>query len=178
MPAAYFAQELIAAYPEAKVILTVRDVDSWFSSFNATITRVNANPMQKIARYLDSLLWMPTRHLNRMFVMIDAVIYGPDFASTGKQAYLAHNDKVRSLVPPGRLLEYHVKDGWKPLCEFLDKPVPDEPIPRTNSAADFNVMIDKQHSTLFLAHGKRVLDLVAYATLVTVIARGIWKRLH
>lgn len=42
---------------------------------------------------------------------------------------------IRGLVPKERLLEWNVKDGWEPLCEFLGKPVPDEPFPHVNAAA-------------------------------------------
>jgi hypothetical protein len=30
------------------------------------------------------------------------------------------------------LLIYNVKEGWKPLCDFLDVPIPDGPFPNTN----------------------------------------------
>lgn len=42
---------------------------------------------------------------------------------------------IRGLVPKERLLEWSVEDGWEPLCEFLGKPVPDEPFPHVNAAA-------------------------------------------
>jgi hypothetical protein len=42
---------------------------------------------------------------------------------------------IRGLVPTERLLEWTVEDGWEPLCEFLGKPVPDEPFPHVNAAA-------------------------------------------
>lgn len=42
---------------------------------------------------------------------------------------------IRGLVPKERLLEWTVEDGWEPLCEFLGKPVPDEPFPHENAAA-------------------------------------------
>lgn len=43
---------------------------------------------------------------------------------------------VRGLVPPERLLEWSVQDGWEPLCNFLDKPVPDEPFPHVNTRSE------------------------------------------
>lgn len=44
---------------------------------------------------------------------------------------------IRGLVPKERLLEWTVEDGWNPLCEFLGKPIPDEPFPHVNAAAGF-----------------------------------------
>ncbi len=42
---------------------------------------------------------------------------------------------VKRTVPPERLLVFDVKEGWEPLCKFLDVPVPDEPFPRVNDKA-------------------------------------------
>lgn len=41
---------------------------------------------------------------------------------------------IRGLVPPDRLLEWDISDGWEPLCKFLGKPVPDVPFPHANAA--------------------------------------------
>jgi hypothetical protein len=49
----------------------------------------------------------------------------------------AHAARVRAEVPADRLLEFDAKDGWEPLCAFLDVPVPDAPYPRTNSTEEF-----------------------------------------
>ena len=47
------------------------------------------------------------------------------------------NDTVKRTVPPERLLGRDLRDGWEPLCGFLDVPVPDEPLPRLNDTASF-----------------------------------------
>lgn len=44
-----------------------------------------------------------------------------------------HSAMIKGLVPPDRLLEWSIDEGWEPLCKFLDKPVPDEPIPHVNT---------------------------------------------
>jgi len=51
---------------------------------------------------------------------------------------------IRGLVPKDRLLEWCVQDGWGPLCEFLGKPVPDEPFPHVNTAAAFAEHVDRR----------------------------------
>ena len=43
----------------------------------------------------------------------------------------AHNARVREVVPADRLFIWHVGDGWAPICEALDLPVPNEPFPHT-----------------------------------------------
>lgn len=57
-----------------------------------------------------------------------------------KEGYLAHNQHIRSVVPKERLLVWHPKDGWGPLCKFLGKDVPEEPVPKVNEG-DFTVTI-------------------------------------
>ena len=52
-------------------------------------------------------------------------------------AFTAHNEAVMAALPPDRLLVFHVREGWAPLCEFLGTPVPDEPFPRRNDRKEF-----------------------------------------
>jgi hypothetical protein len=51
--------------------------------------------------------------------------------------YLAHNRRVREVVPRERLLVFEAAQGWEPLCAFLGCRVPDEPYPRVNSTEEF-----------------------------------------
>ena len=60
-----------------------------------------------------------------------------DFEKNGKRVYREHNDKIRSLVSPDRLLEYQIQDGWKPLCDFLGTEQPKGEFPRGNDKGRF-----------------------------------------
>jgi len=53
------------------------------------------------------------------------------------QAFVAHNDAVKETIPPSQLLVFEVKDGWEPLCTFLDVPIPVDECPRTNHREEF-----------------------------------------
>jgi hypothetical protein len=126
-PTAYFWRELDAYYPEAKIILTVRDPDAWFKSFAETIGNpagANASP--------------------ESFGV--AVIRNKIFASRSEDAeycksvFRNHIAEVVAAIPAERLLVYEVTQGWLPLCTFLGVPVPAEPFPLSNSAADFRAM--------------------------------------
>ncbi|TQN65673.1 hypothetical protein CSHISOI_09751, partial [Colletotrichum shisoi] len=128
-PAASFAAELIEAYPEAKVILSTRDVDSWFESTRVTANR-RAN--DRFLRLLSHFDWASSMYYPMLRKYWDAVFEG-DFERHGKQVFAEHNDRVRRLVPPDRLLEYRIGEGWEPLCKFLGCPVPSTPFPRDNS---------------------------------------------
>lgn len=129
-PACQFHRELMAAYPHAKVLLNVRDADAWYDSTKQTLFAVK-----------DALPWWFPRSVLRMQ---DAVIW--DGCMQGRfeereaaiAAFHAHIDEVRSSVPPERLLEYRVEQGWQPLCAFLGVPVPaGVPFPRVNDRQYF-----------------------------------------
>ncbi len=52
-------------------------------------------------------------------------------------------EEVIATVPPERLLVFEAKQGWEPLCKFLDVPVPtDGPYPRVNDTAAFRAHIN------------------------------------
>ncbi|KAL1967475.1 hypothetical protein VTN77DRAFT_3260 [Rasamsonia byssochlamydoides] len=132
-PACAFAKELIEAYPNAKVILTTRDVDSWHASVMKTVYWRVTDPEHKfVARYS----WAAGMYYPMLKKFFDTFFRG-DFPNLGKQVYLEHVEEVRRLVPPERLLEYKISDGWGPLCEFLGEEVPDTPFPQGNDVANF-----------------------------------------
>ncbi|KAL5315164.1 hypothetical protein ACEPPN_017815 [Leptodophora sp. 'Broadleaf-Isolate-01'] len=132
-PAAAFGPELIAAYPNAKVILTNRDVDSWYNSASKTILQGVQDPAFAMISSFD---WAFRLYRPMLITLWDRFFEG-DFEGRGKEIYTAHYDQIRKLVPPERLLEYSVDDGWEPLCKFLREDVPDVPFPNTNSTDDF-----------------------------------------
>ena len=126
-PGAYFWRELTAAHPEAKVILTVRDPERWYDSIQATIFSVLDEPMTRGAagHHLHPHL-QRSAHRSR--------------ALPGR-LYPAHSGGARAIAPD-RLLVFDVKEGWEPLCAFLDVPVPtDEPFPHVNDTAAFQTDI-------------------------------------
>lgn len=47
-----------------------------------------------------------------------------------------HNEMVKRVVPREKLLVMNLKEGWQPLCKFLDRPVPREPFPRLNDSEE------------------------------------------
>jgi hypothetical protein len=128
-PTAGFFRELYAAYPSAKFVLTLRSPESWADSFGGTIYQLLARE-QAPPEMRD---WLE---------MSAGVIAKTGFPEGLDRdgliaAFVAHNDAVRAAIPPGQLLEFEVKQGWGPLCEFLEVPAPDEPFPRTNHREEF-----------------------------------------
>lgn len=132
-PACAFAKELIEAYPNAKVILNTRDIDQWHSSVTKTVYWRVSDPEHKFLANFSWAAGMYYPMLNKFF----ETFFRGDFVNKGKQVYREHAAEIRSLVPPERLLEYNINDGWAPLCEFLEKEIPNDPFPHSNDVADF-----------------------------------------
>ncbi len=151
-PGAYFWQELIAAHPDAKVILTVRDPNRWYESSLATIFSMRARADESPwARTMMTLLGWVMPEMRQGFQIVDDVIWEGTF--TGRftdrehalRVFAKHNQEVRQTVPPDRLLVFEVKQGWEPLCAFLGVPVPvGEPFPHVNDAESFRKRIQER----------------------------------
>lgn len=139
-PAAAFWRELSETYPDAKVLLTVRDPRRWYDSMAATIFRM---------RYTDAASMPPAMRrlfesrpgVEDQFRMVEKLIwqdtFGGRFADRDHaiRVFREHIAEVRAAIAPERLLEYDVADGWDPLCAFLGTHVPAEPFPHLNTSA-------------------------------------------
>jgi hypothetical protein len=128
-PVAAFWREVSAAYPDALVLLSVRDVDGWWRSAHDTIFAATM-------RGVDDEALAPW-HAMVMAMWRERFTDDVTNADATKAAYVAHNDDVRASVPAARLLEWHPGDGWAPICERLGLPVPDAPFPHVNTTDDF-----------------------------------------
>jgi hypothetical protein len=131
-PAVSFLPQLIAGFSGAKVILTYRDPDRWFSSANETIfealelSEFNPNPSNPPqSAFLRRLILQRTfsgRQRDKQQTI---------------QVYRKHVENVRRLVPSERLLQFDVVDGWLPLCAFLKREEPDVAFPWLNERSEF-----------------------------------------
>jgi len=129
-PTARFYRELHAAYPNAKFILGYRSPKSWAESFSHTIYFALSD-ISKAPEEQHDWLRMCAELLEQ-----NGIPPGLDVEGLEK-AFAAHVDAVKTAIPPKQLLVFQAKDGWQPLCDFLDVPLPDEPFPRTNDRAEF-----------------------------------------
>jgi hypothetical protein len=124
-PAAPFWAEMAEAFPDAIILLSERDPDSWWTSASNTI-------FPSVDRYFgpdaDDNGW--TRMMRRM---LPSFTPGWRDEATAKAAYVAHNEHVRATAPPDRLVQWTTGSGWEPICTALGVPVPDEPFPHTNT---------------------------------------------
>lgn len=131
-PGAYVWHEASIAFPDAKVIHTERPEEDWWASFSKTIGKFFA---------LSDTMPLPPEFREIFSTMKGGFLKATFEDFTDKQsaiaAYRKNNARVRDLIPADRLLVFNVADGWAPLCEFLDVPVPDEPFPHHNVRAEF-----------------------------------------
>jgi hypothetical protein len=132
-PAAAFWKELSQAYPDALVLLSVREVDEWWASADRTIFAIARGKPPRDPVF-SSQLEMARSLLQSRFTP------GWHDERTAKQAYLRHNDEVRTSVGRDQLLEWRPGDGWEPICTRLALAVPREPFPHVNTTAEFRAL--------------------------------------
>lgn len=132
LPAACMVEELISAYPNAKIILTHRPVDKWLASMNSTIFPVMNWRSWQVLRYLDSSFVAPWWAYKQ--IMLQG--WGRnDFGDANmRRTFLEHSELVQKVVPKERLLVFDVKEGWGPLCGFLEVESPLGAFPHVNDS--------------------------------------------
>lgn len=137
-PGCFFYSEISAHWPEAKVVLTSRDPDSWFESTQETI----------LSRELIGRRGGRPPGLQAVF---DAIAFDQNDPATHDKntmvtRMLTHNDAVRRTIAPERLLEFDPARGWGPLCAHLGVPAPDTPYPHINLRSEFRKMGERAKS--------------------------------
>lgn len=142
-PGSYYTKDLAEAFPEAKIVLSERDPEVWAQSMVKTIWGLF---------YADSLM----RHLSDARMCIDpgwrsylemmnemwhnAGLFDDGANTTPEhlaQAFVRRNEELKAALPAERVLVWAAKDGWEPLCAFLEVPVPDQPFPQINDSGHF-----------------------------------------
>lgn len=141
LPTYAFYAALMAHYPDAKVILTVREPEAWYKSASQTIFRLPPPPLMPLLRML-SVFSRKLKLLTNLEPVARKVgieyFFKHDLSKANMiKVFNHHNETVQRAVPPARLLVYDVKQGWEPLCAFLEVPVPALPFPHQNTRADF-----------------------------------------
>ena len=146
IPSAYWFQEIYETFPDAKVVLSVRDseevwVKSWVEQLEI-IQTLGGVFNRILIRYPNRIKqWLFGKRVPIPF--LEAIINGT-FGSLNTQStflfkkkYREHNERVQAIIPKEKLLIYNVKQGWKPLCEFLGCEIPEEEFPRANVGLSF-----------------------------------------
>lgn len=132
-PACEFLPALLETWPQARVILTVRDAERWYDSVRETLWEIDRRlpwwSPPSIRRMHDAVIWhgrFDGRFLDRLHAV---------------RVFKEHEDEVRRSVPADRLLVFDVTQGWEPLCAFLGCAVPAVPFPRLNDRDFFRRLL-------------------------------------
>ena len=127
-PGAPLFDRMAEAFPDALVLLSTRDTESWYESINSTIFMIMREASEEDENAVGRLVgtefakWL-TLNIDDKRAVIDA--------------YEQHNKRVRNLIPKSRLLEWSPGDGLEPICLALNLSVPDAPFPHANAGEDF-----------------------------------------
>ena len=134
IPANIWHEDILEAFPDAKVILSVRDSeDAWLKSF------VRENDVEMLSNDGFLVRWLLRNWSHPKYY---ALLYCSKLAAVGslqtestvlfRKKYREYNERVQTVIPKERLLVYNVKQGWEPLCMFLGCEVPQESFPWAN----------------------------------------------
>ena len=168
-PASCVWRELYAAYPDAKVLLTLHPdgAEAWYDSVIDTIYYTESLWQFKVLELLTpfarkygdmshKLVWGRVLNKNVM-----------DDKAKAVARYNAYVEEVKAAVPPEKLLVFKVTDGWGPLCRFLDVPEPDEPFPKRNDRASIKKSIRDRIRQMYLV-------LAAYVAAAVAVLGVLW----
>jgi hypothetical protein len=169
-PACLFYEELMHSYPDAKVILTLRDPNRWYESTYNTLylrQRIASSAVFRCLRWLglrqfdaNTFLSLVLRAgasvglfrpgMGRAAWLHDRLIWEEIFDRNLEdrqhaiEVFERHNEEVKRRVPVERLLVYEIKEGWGPLCDFLGVEEPDKPFPLLNDTHTFRKRVRRR----------------------------------
>lgn len=176
-PACAFYEELMERYPDAKVILTVRDPERWYESVRNTIYALSMTVTRsQLTRFVFALISLLRSGALARGDMAREIIWDGTFdgefedESYAIEVFNRHNEEVRRRVPEDRLLTFEVSEGWAPLCDFLGVEAPEKPFPRLNDTAEMRRRLRTVRAISFAAPA--VLGLLAALVLVLLGRRA------
>lgn len=176
-PFSVYFKSLLEAYPNAKVVLTVRDPLKWAESVRTTIAQIQEILMTWSGTCVAKILGMGSWRAMGQGLDVNVLAQLPerfhgmpmkDAMLDNSEAFVsAWEHHVKSNVPSDRLLVFSVKEGWKPLCKFLDLPEPAEEFPNVNDRAEMMDRIGKLRMLTRIFSGTVV-------ALVSAISGVVW----
>jgi len=173
IPGCIFAKELVEAYPDSKVILTTRKYEEWERSMQDSLWCFCTWRLFAIARYFNISKMAPLfRLMHSVFRAHNGNTYG---GPESKAAYEKHYDTVHSIVPKSQLLEMNPDTSdWQPLCEFLDRKVPEGPFPRVNEETTMRKGLESAWWGMF----QFALTMLAFPGGMLVLAFVFWQNIE
>ena len=155
-------EQLMEVYPDAKIVLSVRDPDSWVKSVKETILQLNsAYSGSPWGIWLLQTFVPPFRASWRM---IDAGYWSPflkrDLSDSNmRRKFIEWVEDVKKRCPKDKLLVFEASQGWGPLCAFLGVPVPETPYPNVNDTKSFKEIVARINTIGYVFAGLSVAAL-------------------
>lgn len=135
LPSAYFFQSISKDFPDAKIILSLRDEQEWVNSY---CRLMESGQRFRLFKFLPPLnrLWPFAEQMTRL--VFGKLIVSEDGIDRSAilAGYLKHNENVRSFFAQENILEFDVRQGWEPLCKFLNTEIPAASFPFQNAGAE------------------------------------------
>lgn len=176
---ACYMAELVAAYPDALVVVTERDFDPWWASYERQcVDKLWGTPgLTIIAAVMAALTgYRGVQAMSKQLLGCFGARDADELRRNAREYHRTYYADVRRLVPPERRLEYRLGDGWAPLCEFLGKEVPDVPFPRVNEAGQHDERLAELHKKLFSQAWRTLQPWVLGGGALAVVAAGVYFR--
>lgn len=171
--AALFATQLVDAYPEAKVILVVREFDKWYASYDTMIKQLWSFSADVAINLAEPLIGYETGRGSRKAILgFFGAKTADEIRLNARTVYDRHYKMLQETVPTEKLLVYRMGEGWEPICEFLDKPVPDTEFPWINEAEALKAKVTERIN----AHMREAVKVVT-PWVVGAIAVGFGLRM-
>lgn len=167
-PSCNYYKELMDFYPDAKVILTIRDDESWMKSWNVLNNQVlNSFTFKFLAKIPYTSFKLQKDIHNKMILGKNGAFKGAIKEKDIRKKFNDWNQSVIDYVPKDRLLVYQVKEGWDPLCKFLNKPVPDISFPYKNKTKNMG------HMSRFINAMFIIIIIISIAMIISSVFFGI-----
>ncbi|KAI1347489.1 hypothetical protein F5Y01DRAFT_243027 [Xylaria sp. FL0043] len=159
-PAATLTPEIMRVYPDAIVIATTRDEESWWKSMSHLNSMMSTWYLPLIVLFLHKSqvygVWM---------VRFSGIMQWRYKSEKIQEDTLRkHEQHLRDTVPPEKLYWYNVSEGWEPLCRILNVPVPDVPFPHNNNKMDASRVV-RDHV---------VAGIISWIFVLSILAVAIW----
>lgn len=164
-PTCEIFEDILKRFPDAKVILTVRDTPEKFeASWKVLMDTMQLTELPFSWNCPSFFQWIPlfrslkkvryfmgTTHLN---LKNGALTHGWRQKPNGwlAEQYERHNKYIIDHVPKKQLLVFNVKEGWGPLCDFLQCQVP----------KDISFPHSKVNDTKALRRMRRIFQVAIY----------------
>ncbi|KAI1412119.1 hypothetical protein F5Y13DRAFT_163657 [Hypoxylon sp. FL1857] len=156
-----FADQLIKAYPEAKVVIVQREFEPWWESFRCEMLDPLFSPVGTIVSFIAAHIMgiRAGQTMRKVHFGFFGARNRDEIEANARKTYDQYYERIRSLVPAENRLEYKLGDGWGPLCAYLGKDIPDVPFPFVNVRKSHSETAASQRDAVMVKAAWKILSV-------------------